>query len=56
MLVFDDAAIDEIYEYSKGVPRIINVLADKVLFMAYMEETGTDISSMADQASLTNIS
>ena len=56
MLIFDDSAIEEIYRYSNGVPRIINVLADRVLFMACMRDTGKDISDMAEQATLSKIS
>ena len=51
MLMFDDAAIDEIYNYSEGVPRIINVLADKVLFMSYLRESGQEISDLVAMSS-----
>jgi general secretion pathway protein A len=54
MLMFDDAAIDEIYNYSEGVPRIINVLADKVLFMSYLRESGQEISDLVAMSSQGN--
>jgi general secretion pathway protein A len=46
-LKFDEEAIDEIYKYSEGVPRLINVVCDKALLMGYVREShdiGGDIS------------
>lgn len=36
--VFDEKAITEIGRYSTGIPRLINVLCDKALLMAYVLE------------------
>ena len=36
-LRFDDAAVDEIYEYSGGTPRLINTVGDKALLAAYVK-------------------
>jgi general secretion pathway protein A len=33
--VFTDRALDEIYYYSRGIPRLINILADNALLTAY---------------------
>ena len=37
--IFQPAAIREIYRRSKGVPRLINVIADRSLLAAYTQET-----------------
>ena len=37
--VFDDQALQEIYKYSGGIPRLINILCDKALLMGYVAET-----------------
>lgn len=36
--VFHDKAIHEIYKYANGIPRLINVVCDKSLLMAYVLE------------------
>ena len=36
-LRFDDGAVDEIYEYSGGTPRLINTVGDKALLAAYVK-------------------
>lgn len=33
--VFDDAAIDMVYEYSQGLPRLINTICDNAMLSAY---------------------
>ncbi|MDP8262046.1 MAG: AAA family ATPase [Candidatus Ancaeobacter aquaticus] len=38
-VVFTDRALSVIYEYSKGVPRMINVLSDYALMAGFLEET-----------------
>lgn len=38
-LNFSDDAIDAIYKYSNGIPRIINTVCDKALLSAYVIET-----------------
>ncbi|HEX7128357.1 MAG TPA: AAA family ATPase [Thermodesulfobacteriota bacterium] len=36
--IFTDRALDEIYYYSRGIPRLINILADNALLTAYAKE------------------
>lgn len=36
--LFSDRALDEIYRYSRGLPRLINVLCDRALLGAYVED------------------
>jgi len=36
--VFETAAIEEIFRYSGGIPRLINIVCDKALLMAYVLE------------------
>ncbi|MEK7218504.1 MAG: hypothetical protein AAB728_03490, partial [Patescibacteria group bacterium] len=43
MLIFDSAAVDEIFRYSDGIPRLINILCDNALMMAYMKNTSQDV-------------
>ena len=35
-IVFSDGAIEEIFDFSKGIPRLINMLCDKVLLNGYV--------------------
>jgi general secretion pathway protein A len=36
---FEDNAVEAIYEFSNGVPRLINVICDKAMLMAFVRET-----------------
>jgi general secretion pathway protein A len=36
---FTDDSFDEIYHYSGGIPRLINVLCDRVLLISYVSNT-----------------
>lgn len=36
--IFTDRALDEIYYYSRGIPRLINILADNALLTGYARE------------------
>lgn len=36
---FGPQAIEELYQYSQGIPRIINILCDKALLAAFVQET-----------------
>ena len=38
-ILFEKGAIREIYRYSGGIPRLINILADKALLMGFVLET-----------------
>jgi len=39
LITFTDAAIEKIYEYSGGVPRLINVVSDKALLFGFVRST-----------------
>lgn len=36
--IFTDAAYQEIYRFARGIPRMINTLADRLLLMGYLDE------------------
>jgi general secretion pathway protein A len=36
--IFSDDAIDEVYNFSNGVPRLINILCDKAMLLAFIRE------------------
>lgn len=38
-IIFNEDAIDEIYSYSKGVPRLINIVCDRAMLLGYVKET-----------------
>ena len=40
-IVFNDDAIDTIYNYSKGVPRLINIVCDRALLLGFVKEAKT---------------
>ncbi len=50
MLIFDSAAVDEIYHYSQGIPRLINVLCDKALLMAFVRRNNQELKSLIEKA------
>ncbi len=37
--IFDKAAVDKIYKYSKGIPRVINIVCDNALLTAFASGT-----------------
>lgn len=37
-LAFDDGAVDAVYSYTGGVPRLINILADRALLKGFVKE------------------
>ncbi len=51
--IFDDEALDLIFQYSNGVPRLINNLCDNVLLSAYSEAVyavdGARVSAVIDE-------
>ena len=47
---FSPGANAEIYQYTKGVPRIINIICDKSLLAAYVKETRTIDAALIRQA------
>jgi len=50
MLIFDSAAIDEIYRYSQGIPRLINVLCDKALLLSYMRSNNQELRCLIEKS------
>lgn len=38
-IIFYDDSMDEVYAYSKGIPRMINTVCDKALLLGYILET-----------------
>ena len=38
-LVFPDAALDLVFQYSRGIPRLINIFCDFIMLAAFAEET-----------------
>lgn len=48
MLIFDSAAVDRVFQYSQGIPRMINVLCDKALLLGYMQKSGKTIADMME--------
>jgi general secretion pathway protein A len=49
--LFDDAACDVVYEYSQGVPRLINLLCDTALVYGFAEQkTAIDAQLVQDVA------
>jgi type II secretory pathway predicted ATPase ExeA len=38
-LVFSDRAVDAIHQFSSGIPRLINMLCDRVLLRGYLQKT-----------------
>ena len=38
IMIFDDAALKAVYTYSKGIPRLINILCDNALLTGFAEE------------------
>lgn len=49
-IAFRSAAIRKIYEYSSGIPRLINTLCDLTLMTAYTAETHIITGKIVDQA------
>lgn len=45
-VLFDDQALDLIYSYSRGTPRLVNIICDFVLLTAFAERTKTVSSAM----------
>ena len=47
---FNDSSLDGIHNFSGGVPRLINVICDKVLLLAFVEETKHISKTMVEKA------
>lgn len=48
-VVFEPEAAKLIYHYSRGIPRLINIICDFVLLSAFAEETNTITAEMAGE-------
>lgn len=48
--IFDDEAMDAVFRYAGGVPRLTNILCDTALLCAYAEEQDTIDRSMIEAA------
>jgi len=49
-IIFSDEAMDEIYGYSQGTPRLINVLCDKALLFGFVQETKSISADMVKRS------
>ena len=49
-IFFDNESLDLIFDYSGGIPRLINVLCDKTLLLGFVRETHTLDRSMVQQS------
>ena len=47
--VFDESALDEIYHYSRGIARLINILCDKALLNGFVRESHVITQSIIQQ-------
>lgn len=48
--VFTDGAFQRLYRHSRGVPRLVNALADRALLVGYVEESAQINPAMVDEA------
>lgn len=51
-MIFEKKACDEIYQYSKGIPRLINIACDATLLAGYVKEKKVFDGAMAKEAIL----
>jgi len=49
-VTFTPQAIKRIYDYANGIPRLVNVVCDKVLLSAYVRETKNIIYQIVEEA------
>lgn len=49
-IVFTPKAFSVMFEYTKGIPRLVNILSDKVLMVAYVNETRQITYQLAEEA------
>jgi general secretion pathway protein A len=54
-LTFSEPAVDAIHRYSSGIPRLINMLCDRVLLRGYLQKSHVVESDMVE-ASITELS
>lgn len=52
-VVFDRGAIQRVFRYSEGVPRLVNLVCDRSLLAGYAQRTGRITGSIVDRAAET---
>ncbi|HJO03810.1 MAG TPA: AAA family ATPase [Acidobacteriota bacterium] len=52
-VVFDDAALDRLHRYTEGVPRLVNLLADRALLAGYAQQNRSIDAGVIDRAATT---
>jgi general secretion pathway protein A len=52
-VTFDHGAFEAIHRYSEGVPRLINLLADRALLAGYAQQSPVITATMANEAAAT---
>ncbi len=52
-VVFDASAVDAIHRYTEGVPRLVNLVADRALLAGYAERTERIDARIVDRAAAT---
>lgn len=52
-VVFNDAALDALHRYTEGVPRLVNLLADRALLAGYAQQTRLIDAGIIDRAAAT---
>ena len=48
-VIFNEASLDKIYEYSQGIPRKINTICDRALLTGYIKEQHTISANIIDE-------
>jgi general secretion pathway protein A len=49
-ITFSDEAIDRIYNFSGGIPRLINIVCDRALLQGFVEEVSSIDSRVIGKA------
>ncbi len=52
-IVFPPAAVQRVYQYTEGVPRLVNLLCDRALLAAYAQRTTQIFDQIIDRAAAT---
>ena len=52
-VVFEEAALDRLYRYTEGVPRVVNLLADRALLAGYAQQKRLIDAGIIDRAAAT---
>jgi len=49
-LIFSDGAVDDIHQYTNGIPRLINMLSDRILLNGYFERVRVIKSAIVEMS------